>query len=261
MSIRLMSYVWDIEFPTQSQKLLMLKVADHANDEGGSIWPSKSRLARQIGASESTIQLCLKVFRNCGLLHVVELGGHGPRSTTKYAINVELLIGLANGSCTVKGCSDTLEIDGWPDVEKGSDFHPFKGSAGEGVSFPSHQPSDDKGSAQPSKGSAGRPQTFTKNHQETSLARERASDENARAPLAWKRTGLTQHVITDADVQWNDWIKHLNASNRGDLAEAAMAAGEITVVGSRWPSPASKLPVVHGVGLTDLSKRMSGEDE
>lgn len=256
-----MGYVWDVEFPTQSQKLLLLKMADHANDEGGSIWPSKETLARKIGASESTIQLCLKVFRNCGLLHVLEAGGNGPRSTTKYAINVELLVGLANGSCSIKGCSDVLEIEGEPDCNKGSDFHPFKGSAGQGVEIRSHQPGDDKGSAQPSKGSAGRPQTFTKNLQEPSLARERAGDIGASAPPAWKNKGLTQHRITDVDVQWNDWLRHLNACNRADLAEAAQTAGEMFVVGSRWPTACSKLPAIPGAGLTEVSKRIIGEGE
>ena len=34
MSIRLMTLVWDVRWPTQNHLLVMLKLADHANDEG-----------------------------------------------------------------------------------------------------------------------------------------------------------------------------------------------------------------------------------
>lgn len=259
MSVRLMSMVWDIEFPTQSQKLLALKMADHANDEGGSIWPSKSRLARQTGASESTIQLGLKVFRQCGLLHVLEMGGIGPRSTTKYTLNVQLIEALSRGMCSLVGCSDNLELEGDIPIPKGLEIDPLEGSTEEGVDFRSHQPGGEKGVDLAAKGSAGRPQTINNNHhKESSGAPERASEGGARAPAAKKQ--MVSLVVTPKDAQWDQWLNWLRAANRYDLEEAALHHREITVYGSRWPSSTSVLPHVEPLpGLTKRSQEMTGE--
>lgn len=58
MSIRLMSRVWESSFPT-SQKMLLLALADCANDEGV-CWPSVPVMARKCSLSERTVQRCLQ---------------------------------------------------------------------------------------------------------------------------------------------------------------------------------------------------------
>lgn len=73
--------------------------------------------------------------------------------------------------------------------------------------------------------------------------------------------GLSAHVLTPADVQWDDWMRHLNACNQLDLLAEAQEIREITVVGSKWPSAASPLPKVStrpATGLSARSRAMTG---
>jgi hypothetical protein len=91
MSVYVMSLVWKVTFPTQSQKLIALRLADYSNDEGDNVWPSKSTVARDVGCSESTVKRTLGHFRDVGLLSVIREGGSGPGQSTHYRINVELL--------------------------------------------------------------------------------------------------------------------------------------------------------------------------
>ena len=59
MSIKLMSYVWDIPTFKGSQKLIMLCLADFANDDGYS-WPKHETIARKCGVSVSTVKSTLQ---------------------------------------------------------------------------------------------------------------------------------------------------------------------------------------------------------
>ncbi len=59
MSIRVMSYVWDIPEFKGSDKLVMLCLADHADDDG-LCWPSIDTIARKSGVSPTTVKATLK---------------------------------------------------------------------------------------------------------------------------------------------------------------------------------------------------------
>lgn len=54
MSIRIMTQVWDIDLP-DSQKIVLLALADCANDEG-TAWPSMRSLTRKCSKGERTVQ-------------------------------------------------------------------------------------------------------------------------------------------------------------------------------------------------------------
>jgi hypothetical protein len=54
MSLRIMTRVWDVQLP-HADKLLLLALADNANDEG-LCWPSVATLARKAGMDERTVQ-------------------------------------------------------------------------------------------------------------------------------------------------------------------------------------------------------------
>ena len=55
MSVRLMSLVFENQVLSPTEKLVMLALADHANDEGKSIYPSQSRLSRKTGLARGTV--------------------------------------------------------------------------------------------------------------------------------------------------------------------------------------------------------------
>jgi len=68
MSIKMMSAVWDAKTClTPSEKLVLLKIADSANDSG-ECWPSQSNIARQCEVSRETVNRCLKQLEKYGFL-------------------------------------------------------------------------------------------------------------------------------------------------------------------------------------------------
>lgn len=53
-----------------TQRLVALALADHANDEGSSIWPSIDTLEAKTGLSRTAVKGCLRTFRALGLVVV-----------------------------------------------------------------------------------------------------------------------------------------------------------------------------------------------
>ena len=60
MSVRMMSLVWELDLP-DSEKLVLLALADCANDEGG-CWPSVETISRKCSKSERTVQNCIRTL-------------------------------------------------------------------------------------------------------------------------------------------------------------------------------------------------------
>jgi hypothetical protein len=252
MSIRLMTMVWDIEFPTQSQKLLMLKLADYASDAGGSVFPATETLATRTGCDERTVQRALKAFRQCGLLHLVKAGGTAPGSTNEWQINVQLVTWLAGGSIALVGNAAELEIEGTIPGDT-----PGKMSAGMGDNTPG------KMSARVTKPGLGvtpvspTPGTTAtqsvNNHQiDSSSAGASASNEARSAPAA-----KNQFTLTPVDPSWANWVEWLSDRDRRDLVVAAQEAGQMIVLGSKWPNENSTFPRIDL--RPAIAKRKAGE--
>lgn len=75
MSITLMSAVWKIELPA-SEKLVLLALADCANDEGG-CWPSMATLTKKCSKGERTVQAAIQALVKGGHLTREERPGKG----------------------------------------------------------------------------------------------------------------------------------------------------------------------------------------
>jgi hypothetical protein len=58
MSVRVMTQVWDLDLP-DSEKIVLLALADSANDEGH-CWPSMASLVRKCSKSDRTIQAAVR---------------------------------------------------------------------------------------------------------------------------------------------------------------------------------------------------------
>lgn len=97
MSVRVSSIVWDTDFPTQSMKLIALKLADNSSDSGDSIYPAKDTIAEMTGCSRATVHAAIAEFLHCGLLVEVRRGGKGPGDTTQYRFDLEKLWALSAG--------------------------------------------------------------------------------------------------------------------------------------------------------------------
>lgn len=77
MSVRIMTQVWDIHLP-DSEKLVLLALADCANDEG-LCWPSMATLASKCSKSDRTVQASIKALVAAGHLSREEVPGKGCR--------------------------------------------------------------------------------------------------------------------------------------------------------------------------------------
>ena len=244
MSIRVMTLVWDVQFPTSTQMLVALKLADYSNDYGTSIFPANETLAAKARCSETTVKTTLKAFRDCGLLILVKQGGNGPRSTNEWALNIAMLKALASGICTIDGCSTALEITGELPVDnKGSEFDPLADLRGQSEGL--------RGQPTGSKGSAHRPQPFN-NHQ---IDPSGASAPSETANLDLKGSGKAEiRVTSDDGACWREWLGRMTP------AEAATAelSGEIFAT-ARWPREDAKLlRITSPPRLTDRSHAMAG---
>ena len=75
MSVRVMSAVWELSLP-DSQKIVLLALADCANDEGH-CWPSMATLAAKCSKGERTVQGVIKQLVESGHLTRREVPGKG----------------------------------------------------------------------------------------------------------------------------------------------------------------------------------------
>jgi len=90
MSIRVMSLVWDHAPVADTELTLLLAMADHAHDDGGSIFPSVPTLAKKIRKSVRQTQRLLHDLAGMGL---IERTGQLPDHRYIYRIRLENLGG------------------------------------------------------------------------------------------------------------------------------------------------------------------------
>ena len=96
MSVRVMTAVWALSLP-DSEKLVLLALADCANDEGG-CWPSMRTLATKCSKSDRTIQGAIKALAQAGHLTRNETIGKG----CSYVVH-------PRSRCTPEAATDTPE--------------------------------------------------------------------------------------------------------------------------------------------------------
>jgi len=70
-----MSAVWEVDLP-DSEKIVLLALADNANDEGG-CWPSIATIAKKCSKGERTVQCAIKALCDKGHLSRIEKLGKG----------------------------------------------------------------------------------------------------------------------------------------------------------------------------------------
>lgn len=78
MSIKLMTAVWDREDLSSTQKLVLLSLADWANDEG-LCWPSIERVAKKSSLKKRAVQLAIRSLEEMKFIRREEVVGKGNR--------------------------------------------------------------------------------------------------------------------------------------------------------------------------------------
>ncbi|RVJ36236.1 helix-turn-helix domain-containing protein [Sinorhizobium medicae] len=104
MSIAIMSQLFKAHLGSTNRKMLAVRLADFADDDGKGIWPTVGRLARETELSERTVQRILSEFVDEGLLIVRKKGGWKPGEGTRYDFNMGALGRLQAAKITVEGC-------------------------------------------------------------------------------------------------------------------------------------------------------------
>lgn len=98
-----MSLVWERAPYTAGSLLVLLALADWANDEGF-CWPSIPKIAGKTRLERRSIQYIIRKLQSDGMLHIEE--GRGRKHQHQYTINVQNLRLLPN---LVKGEIDDVE--------------------------------------------------------------------------------------------------------------------------------------------------------
>ena len=79
-----MTWVWEHSWVKGSELLLLLAIADHADDQGRNAWPSVARLADRTRVDRRTIQRLLRRLAQQGCLEIEPT--EGPRGTNRYTV-------------------------------------------------------------------------------------------------------------------------------------------------------------------------------
>ena len=87
MSIKAMTWVWELQELTQSETLVMLSLADAARDDGV-CWPSQAVIAHKARMGLRTVKRVIGRLRTYGLLEVYTRATQNGRRTNVYQLNV-----------------------------------------------------------------------------------------------------------------------------------------------------------------------------
>lgn len=128
MSIKIMSMVWDIDLGNPIRKLVMLKLADNANDHGV-CWPSMSKIADQCNCSVRSVGRHIDDMANEGMILIKkEIGRHNT-----YVIQTGVIESLVTESRTTsdtESCVPVTEshvpVTQWPTNHKEPSLEPSK---------------------------------------------------------------------------------------------------------------------------------------
>jgi hypothetical protein len=119
MSIAVSSRVWKFSRHKSGNLLVLLAVADHADEEGNA-WPGIDRLARMTRLSDRHVRRCLNALLETGELEIMPESS--PSGGTLYRIRLEFLaaeIGTATPT-KVTPASDVEDVDVTPSIREPS---------------------------------------------------------------------------------------------------------------------------------------------
>ena len=96
MSIRIMSSVFDSKTLKPTERLVMLALADHA-DDSGRCYPSNSRLQERTGLSERAIRQNVQTLRESG--HLTVIFGAGQAGANVYILRADGAVDAPGSKC------------------------------------------------------------------------------------------------------------------------------------------------------------------
>lgn len=86
MSVKAIAWAWEQDVPTSSDKLVLLALADHADDLGV-CWPGKKGIAEKTGISDRTVNRSVDRLEESGLLVMEErFDPRGRQTSNRYRL-------------------------------------------------------------------------------------------------------------------------------------------------------------------------------
>jgi hypothetical protein len=130
-----MAEVWRTSLPTV-EKMVLLVIADHANDEGTEAWPSQATIAKKASISIRTVQRAVNHLVEQGYLRMERHGGGSAncredRRPHRYTIRLSALRGDSQTTRKVRGDFDDLN---------GATFAPDTGRLSRPKNLPKESP-------------------------------------------------------------------------------------------------------------------------
>lgn len=92
MSTRASNWVWELEDLGPSEMLVLLALADQANDAGVA-WPAQGSLARRARQTDRNVRRMLVKLERMGLLSVERRSSSHGRKSNRYRLHVGARIG------------------------------------------------------------------------------------------------------------------------------------------------------------------------
>lgn len=87
MSVRMMGVVWDMDLP-MGEKLVLLKLADRANDDG-ECWPGQESLAKQCSMTDRALRDNLARLKKRGLVQIEQRRKGSRQGTNLYRLTLQ----------------------------------------------------------------------------------------------------------------------------------------------------------------------------
>lgn len=146
MSIQAMTWVWGLEALDTSQAMVLLALADAANDDGFACWPSQETLARKSRMSVRSVKRHIATLRDAGLIDVETQSSTRGRRANLYRLHVGAEADLSavsrqraklapsnstgeeKADIPPKGQNDPLRNEGSNEAPKGTPMTPTKGT-------------------------------------------------------------------------------------------------------------------------------------
>lgn len=116
MSVRVLSAVFERYPNGGGEMVLALALADHADDAGGSIFPSISTLATKTRQSKRSVQYQLRKMEQSGWLVLVAHEGGGRGRAREYKIHRDWVLGKS---------LESIKSEEGADIFKGATFAPL----------------------------------------------------------------------------------------------------------------------------------------
>ncbi len=266
MSVKMMHIVWEHAPYAEGSLLVLLALADWANDEGES-WPAMGTLAAKARLGERQAQRVLRGFEKDGIVTVRRGGGRSKQNV--YRINTDILTGFPAALGKVSPASRKGDIG---DAKRVTPTSPDPSID------PSEEPSGDPsvGAAAPMDNKKKRPKPYPP-RSEWPKAIAIYFAVTGRAPLrqVWplieQRIGATPDVakLKECYVQWidrgfkefnNGWLDWyqdgIPARLNGHAKKAAPDATETKAY--KWPRPANWKE--SGIALNDPAYKWYGDE-